>query len=162
MKKLILMRHAKSDWNHSNLSDDQRPLNKRGQRDALRMGALLRDEGVDVDAILCSTAQRTRETLALLLEEYTFEGEPQFVELIYHADLRDYLAVLAELPDNVESAMILGHNPSISSALEFFTDTFEPFTTASIAYLVFDVHNWGSLLENHEAKLLGFWTPKGN
>ena len=162
MKKLILMRHAKSDWNHPNLSDHQRPLNKRGRQDASRMGVLLQEKGIEIDTILCSTAQRTRETLALLLEEYTFEGELRFVELLYNADLRDYLAVLAELPDDIETAMLIGHNPTMSSALEFFTDSFEPFTAAAIAYLEFDAESWGVLIENHEGSLLGYWTPKGN
>ena len=161
MKKLILMRHAKSDWNHQNLSDHQRPLNSRGKRDAPRMGALLQQEGVEIDAIFCSTAHRTRETLALLLEEYTFEGEVRFVKELYEADLHDYLDLLAELPDDVESAMLIGHNPTMSSALEFFTDSFEPFKTAAIAYIELDTESWGTLLENNEGKLLGYWTPKG-
>jgi len=161
MKKLILMRHAKSDWNHQNLSDHQRPLNSRGKRDAPRMGALLQQEGVEIDAIFCSTAHRTRETLALLLEEYTFEGEVRFVKELYEADLHDYLDLLAELPDDVDSAMLIGHNPTMSSALEFFTDSFEPFKTAAIAYIELDTESWGTLLENNEGKLLGYWTPKG-
>lgn len=162
MKKLILMRHAKSDWNHLNLSDHQRLLNSRGKRDAPRMGALLQEQGIEIDTILCSTAQRTRETLALLLEEYTFEGDVVFTKQLYEADLHDYLDVLAELPDDVDTVMLIGHNPTMSSALEFFTDTFEPFKTASIAYLAFEIEDWGNLLKNHEAKLLGYWTPKGN
>ena len=161
MKKLILMRHAKSDWNHQNLSDHQRPLNSRGKRDAPRMGALLQQEGVEIDAIFCSTAHRTRETLALLLEEYTFEGEVRFVKELYEADLHDYLDLLAGLPDDVDSAMLIGHNPTMSSALEFFTDSFEPFKTAAIAYIELDTESWGTLLENNEGKLLGYWTPKG-
>ena len=160
MKKLILMRHAKSDWNHANLSDHQRPLNPRGKKDALRMGALLQAEGIEIDAIFCSTAQRTRETLALLLEEYTFEGEAQFLRKLYEADLHTYLDVLAALPANVETAMLLGHNPTMSAALEFFTDSFEPFKTADIATIEFDVDDWNTLIEKPEGKLVGYWTPK--
>ena len=160
MKKLILMRHAKSDWGDDRLSDHQRPLNKRGRSDAPFMGRLLREEGIEVDAIFCSTAKRTRETLDLFLEEFTFEGEPRFVEQLYHADLRDYIELLAELPDDVETAMIVGHNPTMAYALEFFTNSFERFVTAAVAYLAFDVESWSDLLGNREAKLLGFWTPK--
>ncbi len=161
MKKLILMRHAKSSWDHPALSDHQRPLNKRGRRDAPRMGAFLKEQGVEIDAILCSTAQRTRETLALFLEEFAFEGEPQFLEQLYHADLRDYLAILAELPDNAETAMLIGHNPIMAGALDFFTDSYEPFPTAAIAYIEFDIESWDALIENYEGKLLGYWIPKG-
>jgi phosphohistidine phosphatase len=160
MKKLILMRHAKSDWNHANLSDHQRPLNPRGKGDAPRMGALLQDEGIEIDMILCSTAYRTRETLALFLEEYTFEGDVKFLKQLYEADLHTYLDVLAELPDEVETAMLIGHNPTMSSALEFFTDSFEPFKTAAVAYVQFDAERWDSLIENSTGKLLGYWTPR--
>ncbi len=161
MKRLILMRHAKSDWNHPHLSDHERPLNKRGKRDAPRMGALLQTQGIEIDTILCSTAQRTRETLALFLEEYTFEGEIDFVERLYHADLRHYIAVLGELSADVETAMLVGHNPTMSTALDFFADIFESFPTAAIAYLEFDTDNWNALIGNRDAKLLGYWTPKG-
>ncbi len=161
MKKLILMRHAKSSWDHPTLSDHQRPLNKRGRRDAPRMGAFLKGQGVEIDAILCSTAQRTRETLALFLEEFSFEREPQFLEQLYDADLRDYLDILSKLSDDLESAMLIGHNPTMSGALEFFTDSYEPFPTTAIAYIEFDIESWDALIENYEGKLLGYWIPKG-
>ena len=161
MKKLILMRHAKSSWEHPTLSDHQRPLNPRGKRDAPRMGAFIEGEGIDIDVILCSTAQRTRETLALFLEEYTFEGEIDFIEQLYHAGLRDYLEVLAELSGDVETAMLIGHNPTMAYALDFFCDEHEKFPTAAIAYMEFDTENWDTLLEKHEGTLLGYWTPKG-
>ena len=161
MKKLILMRHAKSSWDHSALSDHQRPLNLRGKQDAPRMGAHLQEEGVEVDAILCSTAQRTRETLALFLSEYTFQGETLFLDELYHADLRDYLEALADLPDDVETAMLIGHNPTMAYALDFFCDENEKFPTAAVAYIEFDTERWDALIEDHEGKLLGYWTPKG-
>lgn len=160
MKKLILMRHAKSSWDDLNMSDHQRPLNPRGKRDAPRMGAFLQQQGVELDAIFCSTAQRTRETLALFLSEYTFEGDSHFVDQLYNADLRDYLDVLAALPTDIETAMLLGHNPTMSSALDFFCDEYEKFPTAAIAYIEFDIERWDALLENYRGKLLGYWTPK--
>ena len=161
MKTLILMRHAKSSWNHANLSDHQRPLNPRGKSDAPRMGAFLQEQGVEINAILCSTAQRTRETLAYFLQEYTFEGEPRFLEQLYHAELSDFIEALAELPPEVESAMILGHNPTMASALDFFCDQQEKFPTAAVAQIKFDVDDWDALIENSEGELLGYWTPKG-
>lgn len=161
MKKLILMRHAKSSWNYPDLSDHQRPLNTRGKKDAPRMGAFLQEQGIVVDVILCSTAQRTRETLALFLEEYIFEGNLDFVDELYHADLSDYLGVLAKLPDDVETAMLIGHNPTMAYALDFFCDENEKFPTAAIAYVKFDIDRWDALLENHEGKLIGYWEPKG-
>lgn len=162
MKKLILMRHAKSSWNHPNLSDYQRPLNPRGKRDAPRMGALLQAEGVEIDAILCSTAARARETLAYFFEEFTFEGELRFLEKLYRAELRDFIEVLAELPNEVETAMILGHNPTMAYALDFFCDEPKAFPTAAVARIAFKIEAWDTLIENPEGELLNFWTPKGD
>ena len=161
MKTLILMRHAKSSWDHLNLADHQRPLNPRGKGDAPRMGAFLQEEGIEIDAILCSTAQRTRETLAYFLQEYTFEGETRFLDQLYHAELRDFIDALAELPPEVESAMILGHNPTMAYALDFFCDEIEKFPTAAVAQIAFDIDDWDALIENHEGELLGYWRPKG-
>ena len=161
MKRLILMRHAKSSWDHDNLSDHQRPLNKRGRRDAPRMGTFVQEQGIEVDAIFCSTAKRTRETLTLFLDEYTFEREPNFVERFYHADLRDYLELLAELPDDVESVMLIGHNPTMADALDFFCDEVEKFPTAAVAYIAFDIERWLEISDEIEGELLGYWIPKG-
>lgn len=160
MKTLILMRHAKSSWDHANLSDQQRPLNPRGKRDAPRMGALLQAEGVEIDAILCSTAARTRETLAYFLGEFTFEGEPRFLDELYHAELRDFVEALAELPAEVETAMILGHNPTMAYALDFFCDEREKFPTAAVAQIAFEIDDWDALIENPKGELLNYWTPK--
>ena len=161
MKKLVLMRHAKSSWKYPELSDHQRPLNPRGKGDAPRMGAFLQRQGVEVDAIFCSTSQRTRETLALFLKEFTFEGETHFTEALYHAGLNEYLEVLAELPADVETAMLIGHNPTMAYALDYFCDEQEKFPTAAIAYIAFDIGSWSEIEDDIEGKLLGYWRPKG-
>ena len=161
MKTLLLMRHAKSSWNHPNLSDHQRPINKRGRRDAPRMGAFLKEQGIEVDTILCSTAQRTRETLSLFLKEFTFKNEVQFFDALYHADLRDYIGELAKLPTEIESAMIIGHNPTMSYALDFFCDEYVHFPTAAIARIAFKIGAWDKLIENPDGKLMNYWIPKG-
>ena len=160
MKRIILMRHAKYDWRQAGSDDHLCPLSAEGRRDALQMGALLQEEGVRLDAIFCSTAQRTRETLALFLKEYSFSGEPRYFDLLYHADIRDYVDIFMQLSPEVEAAMLIGHNPTISGALEFFADTYKVFSPAAIAYLEFDIEQWGELIEKPDGKLLGFWTPK--
>ena len=160
MKRLILMRHAEAGWDHPDLSDRDRPLTKAGRSDATRMGALLEKEGIDIDAIFCSSAERTRETLSLFLYEYSFKVEPRYLDLLYHAEIRDYVDILMQLSPEVDVAMIVAHNPTISGALEFFADTYKPFSPASVAYLEFDIEQWSELIEKPEGKLLGFWVPK--
>ncbi|MCP4142324.1 MAG: histidine phosphatase family protein [Chloroflexi bacterium] len=160
MKRLILMRHAESGWDHPDLSDRERPLTKRGRSDAISMGALLEKEGVEIDAIFYSTAERTRETLSLFLGDYTFNGKARYLDLLYSAEIRDYVDILMQLSPAIECAMILGHNPTMSGAVEFFTGRYASFSAAAVAYLEFDIEEWSELIEKPEGKLLGFWGPK--
>ncbi|MBT3314466.1 MAG: histidine phosphatase family protein [Anaerolineae bacterium] len=162
MKRLVLMRHAEAGWDHPDLSDRDRPLTKAGRSDATRMGALLEKEGIDIDAIFCSSAERTRETLSLFLYEYSFKVEPRYLDLLYHAEIRDYVDMLMQLSPAIESVMLLGHNPTMSGAVEFFTERYVSFSAAAIAYLEFDIEQWCELIEKPEGKLLGFWMPKKN
>ncbi len=160
MKRLVLMRHAEAGWEHPNLSDHERPLTKDGLRDAPRMGALLKEKGLGIDKIFCSTAKRAQDTLSLFLWEYAFKGEPRYFDLLYHAEIRDYVDILMQLSPGIDVAMIVAHNPTISGALEFFANTYKPFSPAAIAYLEFDIEQWSELIEKPEGKLLGFWEPK--
>ena len=125
------------------------------------MGAFFQGQGIEVDAILCSSAQRTRETLSLFLEEFTFEHEAEFLNKLYHADLRNYIDELAKLPEETESVMIIGHNPTMAHALDFFCDEYEKFPTAAIAHIAFEIDEWNKLIENPNGRLLGNWFPKG-
>ena len=68
MKKLLLLRHAKSSWGAADLTDFERPLNERGRRDAPLVGEFIREQGLRPDLVISSPAQRTRETIALVIE----------------------------------------------------------------------------------------------
>lgn len=160
MKKLLLMRHAKSSWKSGALNDHQRPLNKRGKRDAPRMGDFLRDQSIILDVILCSTAKRARETAKRFLREYAFEGEVFYVDDLYHADYVTYIALLSQLPDTVETAMIVAHNPGMDYFLEMVCDEYEHMPTAAVAYIKLPVEIWAELSEVTPGELLNLWKPK--
>ena len=160
MKYLLLMRHAKSSWKDTSLPDHQRPLNKRGRRDAPRMGAHLQGQGLEVDAILCSTAQRARATVEGLLEEYSFEGQVQYLEDLYGAGPGEMLALLVSLPDAYETVMLVSHNPGLDLLLERLSGQSEHMPTASMAYLRFPIERWGDLESEASAELLAFWKPR--
>lgn len=121
------------------------------------MGVLVEEMGISIDAVLCSAAQRTRETLALFLEGHSFSGEPQYLDALYTAQISTYLDALAQIPADAETVMIVGHNPTISSAFEFFLQRPNPFYPATIGYLGFEIDDWGKLIENPEGELLGYW-----
>lgn len=111
MKKLYLLRHAKSSWDHFGIIDYDRPLNDRGQRQAEAMGQFFQANNFQIDLILCSGALRTRETLELLLDHYDYQGEIEYQDEIYASSP----SILEDLIDqaDVETLLLIGHNPEI-------------------------------------------------
>lgn len=160
MKNLLLMRHAKSSWKDVSLNDHQRPLNKRGKRDAPRMGKYLQEQGVIVDAILCSTAVRARETVTRFLNEYTFEGEVFYVDDLYNASHETYIALLNQMPESVYTVMVVGHNPEMNTFLEITCDEFEHMPTGAVAVVQFSVKHWSELSEVMPGVLVDLWKPR--
>ena len=160
MKNLILMRHAKSSWKDVSLPDHERPLNKRGKRDAPRMGKHLQDQGILLDAILCSTAVRARETADGFLKEYTFEGQVLYVDELYHANSETILTALKQLPEMVDTPMVIGHNPSLDDFLEMVCDEHEHMSTACVTHIEFPVERWTDLREVTRGELVHIWKPR--
>lgn len=111
---LTLLRHAKSSWNNHQQSDHDRPLNERGNRDAPDMARRLVDRDSIPALILCSTAQRTRDTAKHLLSVF---GEPSpaitFDDALYLGSPDKLLEALENVPDNIQHVMIIAHNPGI-------------------------------------------------
>ena len=160
MKNLLLMRHAKSSWKDDSLPDHQRPLNKRGKHDAPRMGKHSQKQGVILDAILCSTALRARETAEGLLQEYTFEGEVEYFDDLYGADPETIISILNHLPDKVDTAMVVAHNPGLDYFLELVCDECGHITTACIAYIQYPLEHWIDLRPVTKGELLHLWSPR--
>ncbi|MCR9271517.1 MULTISPECIES: SixA phosphatase family protein [Mameliella] len=144
MKQLILIRHAKSDWSHG-LPDHDRPLNSRGRRAAPAIGDWLREKGFLPDDILCSTATRTRETLALLGAKAPVRFEPA----LYHAAPETMLEILKTAAGN--SVMMLGHNPGIAALAEDLLESppdhprFAAYPTCATLVARFDIDDWRRL-----------------
>ena len=158
MKALILVRHAKSGWGNPDLSDRDRPLNKRGQRAAPVMAAWLQDQGYLPDMALVSDARRTQETWALM-----DLGVPaSFHAGLYLAEPNEILAHVAQT--DADTVMVLAHNPGIGElSIELAVDwpkheRFIQFPTASVCVLRFDVANWSDLTEA-SGTVLDFVTP---
>ncbi len=160
MKTLLLMRHAKSSWDHPNLSDHDRPLNQRGERDAPKMGAWLTEMDVIPEKIICSTAKRARQTVDLLIANCPFEGEIIYTREMYHGDVEDFLYEIGKLPDGLNTVMLVGHNPGMEYALDDFCGAMESMPTAAIAHIQFDVDRWNAIGEDGEGVLANIWRPK--
>lgn len=114
MKTLFLVRHAKSSWDNPGLSDFERPLSKRGKNDAPLMGQLLKKKAILPDLMLSSPAQRAMNTALIIAQEIGYNKNIQVHYKIYHAYTPDLWTIVKSTPDEVESLMLFGHNPSFT------------------------------------------------
>jgi phosphohistidine phosphatase len=113
MKRLYLLRHAKSSWDDPTLADADRPLAPRGRRAAKVIAEHLQRKGIAPELVLCSRSRRTRQTLTRIAPSLGETADVQIRSELYAASAADLLEVLREVPDGVESVMLIGHNPGI-------------------------------------------------
>lgn len=156
MKTLLLARHAKSDWGSPGLADHDRPLNGRGRRDAPAMAQRLVAERIIPQRVASSTAVRAASTAA----EYAaaFGLDVMEVPALYAASARTILAVAAALPDDIDTAMLVGHNPGMTDAVTELTGSFVEFPTCAVAECAVDVDSWAELVES-SGRLLRLRAP---
>ena len=168
MLTLSLLRHAKSSWISPSLQDQDRPLNARGVADAPIMGRAIAKHGIDPSLVLCSSARRTRDTLALVLPELRIEPRVIYEDALYHASASEMLRILRGVSAETSSVMLVGHNPEIHAlALDLIGKgpqtvkmrLLEKLPTTGFVVIAFPVQSWGVVTVNSgELKL--FLTPK--
>jgi phosphohistidine phosphatase len=168
MLTLSLLRHAKSSWKNPTLPDRERPLATRGVTDAPLMGKAMAERGIDPELVLCSSARRTRDTLALVLPELKVEPKVVYDDALYHASPQAMLEMLRGVQPGANRVMLVGHNPEIQSfALDLvgsgpkhFRDRLrEKFSTAGLAVINFPSGLWKSV-EVNSGTLNLFLSPK--
>jgi len=160
MRTLLLMRHAKSSWDDPRLDDHDRPLNKRGQRDAPRMGTLLQDEGIIPDRIISSSALRARQTAELLAPACGFSGGIDVTPNLYHADEQDWSGQIRQIPGETSTALCIGHNPGLEDFLATAVGHYIRMPTAAIAQLALESDAWNAFDVTGDATLVTVWCPK--
>jgi phosphohistidine phosphatase len=142
MKKLLLLRHAKSSWADATLTDFERPLNERGKLAAPLVGKFMRERRITPDLIICSPAKRTRETIALVLKAARIEPRLRYDERIYEASLARLLEVVSEIEGDKQEVMLVGHNPGFENLLEHLTGATKRMPTAALALIALDADRW--------------------
>jgi len=148
MKILVLVRHAKSSWDHPELDDHDRPLNARGRRDAPEMGRRLRERGVVPDAIRSSTAVRARTTAEAIVDALGLGADAVVVdERLYGSSPETILGVVGELDDALESAMVVAHDPGLSDLAYELSGTIEHMPTCAVAEFRYQVASWSELAD---------------
>jgi phosphohistidine phosphatase len=166
VKTLFLLRHAKSSWKEEGLADRERPLAPRGRKATGVIAEHLRTEGIVPDLVLCSSAQRTRETLEGIASAFGSAVETEIEDDLYAASSSRLLERLRAVDDGVESVLMIGHNPgieelaiSLAAAGDKLDAMKRKYPTAALATLRFD-GSWKEL-EPGRTELTDFVTPKG-
>lgn len=164
MKRLLLLRHAKSSWDDPSLADRDRPLAPRGHKAAERMAEHLRSSGPPVDLVLCSPSLRTTETLEHVGRAFG-EAETVVEDGLYGATDDELLDRLRRVSEDVDGVALIGHNPGVQDlALELAGGGRDlermrtKFPTGALAVIDFD-GPWAGLAEGG-ARLAAFVTPK--
>ncbi|TFC51658.1 histidine phosphatase family protein [Cryobacterium sp. TMT1-21] len=133
-RTLILLRHAKSDWSGPG-SDVDRPLAGRGLHQAPSAGRWLADNVGDLDLAVVSPATRARSTWELASAELDTTPETRIDDRVYAASAGELLAVVRDLPDDVESVVLVGHNPGFEGLVSLLTGEFVPMKTSALAVI---------------------------
>ncbi|MEP6945440.1 MAG: histidine phosphatase family protein [Acidobacteriota bacterium] len=147
MKTLYLLRHAKSGWPDSSVGDFERPLSARGEKTAPFVGALMKENGLLPQTIISSPAKRARETAELVAETLEFADDIIFDQRVYEASPMRLIAIVSEIGNELDSAMIVGHNPGMEGIIWYLTGKMEPMPTAALAQIQLPVDRWNEITE---------------
>src|SRR2546425_1807744 len=159
MKSVLVLRHAKSSWKQPELADHDRPLNKRGKRDAPLMGRLLKGDDLVPDIIISSTAIRARATAEVVAKASGYDREIVLNKSLYAAGPEAYLGVIHDLSDEYFRVLIVGHNPGLEELVELLTGEIHLMPTCSLAHVKFRVDKWLEIDNKIKGKA-EIWRPR--
>jgi phosphohistidine phosphatase len=154
LKRLAVLRHAKSSWKDRQLDDFERPLNERGRRAARRMGREMTERRMHFDFVLASPAVRVRETIEGVRQEHELDAQIRFEPRIYMARVAELLELIGTIPEKASSALLVGHNTSAERlVIKLAQDderglrrrVEEKFPTAALAVIELPIDSWNEL-----------------
>lgn len=162
-KTLHIVRHAKSSWDYENISDIDRPLKLRGIKNAYEMARRIKIRNALPELIITSPANRAFHTAAIFTRVFEMMFKNLIInETLYAAEEENIMDVIRSNDDSVSSLMICGHNPEMTSFVNFFVkDTILNIPTAGIVTLIFDTDSWKKLSKKDLVSEL-FDFPKKN
>lgn len=158
---LYIVRHAKSSWKDPSQTDFERPLKKRGERDAPVIGKILASKGVHPDLMLSSPAVRAISTALILAEEIKYPSDKIIAnEAIYEASISVLLDIIKQLDDSLQNVMIVGHNPCFTGLANYLTDEyFDNIPTCGVVAVEFKISTWKKI-EKDRGMVLFYEYPK--
>jgi phosphohistidine phosphatase len=159
MKKILIMRHAKSSWKDAEILDHERPLKKRGLKDAAYIGKVLKNKELIPDKIISSDAVRAADTAAIVADKCGFKKEIDYTEKLYMAESSAILDLIHGQPESIKTLMVIGHNPGMEALVQVLSRKVESLSTSSVAYFQADIKSWKDLKQGSKIKLKKFWQP---
>ncbi len=144
MKVLYLLRHAKSSWKDAELSDIDRPLNRRGKKNAPEMGKYLRKNGVNPQLIISSPAKRAFQTSTLLSDKLGYEEKNIKIDMsLYGANTDELIKLIHGIDDTLKRVMLVGHNPGFTQVIAYLSDyALDNLPTCGLAEIRFNCRKW--------------------
>ncbi|SFG75801.1 SixA phosphatase family protein [Pontibacter chinhatensis] len=155
MKTLYILRHAKSSWEFDDLSDHDRPLNKRGRHDAPLMGQELAARGVAPQLIISSPSVRALSTATLVSKELDYDPDDIVVDTrVYGAGREDLLEVVQQTPAEVDTLLLVGHNEALSEFAGMLSpEPVASLPTAGVVALQFNCESWFEISRENATQL---------
>lgn len=146
MKRLIIMRHGKSSWAETGVSDFDRPLKNRGIKEASLVAEELTKNDIQPDLIISSPANRAKSTAYIVAQRLNYDlDNVQLENSIYGAGLYDILNLIGQFPESVNSVMLFGHNPTFTDVSNHFGLSFFNLPTCGCVGFDFEVNSWANV-----------------
>jgi phosphohistidine phosphatase len=147
MKRLLVIRHAKSSWDYPELEDFERPLNERGKKDAPRMGKRIKEKDLPVDYLISSPAKRAFSTSKRIADALQFPREKIITNKnLYHADEDGILKIVRSIPDSFSVALLFGHNPGLTEFVNaLLNEHIQNIPTCGVVSCLLEVPSWKEL-----------------
>lgn len=146
LRRLIVMRHAKSSWEAGVPTDHARPLNKRGRHDAPRVAQRLKELEWVPDFVFSSDSNRTTETYELMSPEFPEAPPVDFLNILYHSGPNEVMECVSQASDDLKTIMVLGHNPGWEAVVHWLSGEEITMTTANAALMQIEAESWDAAL----------------
>ena len=171
IKTLLILRHAKSSWKFPDLADHDRPLNKRGKRDAPKIGKLLKEKDLVPDLIISSTAVRAERTAKMVAKASKYKGKVTLTDSLYAAgpdaagpDAAGpdaYIDALRNLQNKYNTVLVIGHNPGLEELVKILSgEEYHVMPTCALAHIRLDIQSWSDIVQmTGKGRLVRLWNP---
>jgi phosphohistidine phosphatase len=163
MKRLYLIRHAKSSKDITGIKDRERPLNKRGKKEARYIGKHLKERGITAQALYSSPAKRAFDTARAIARKIGFPRKKiEVVDALYYSNIPKILKVIKNIDDTVGSAIIFGHNPEFLNLVNYLSArSIQEFPPCGVFGIGFSIDSWKKVARK-KGKIVFFRTPEND